>query len=74
LIEMVQAALRPQGRLVVNAVTLETEGLLLAAHAEHGGTMTRMEIHHTRPVGGQDGRFTSWRPSNPIVQWTWVKE
>jgi precorrin-6Y C5,15-methyltransferase (decarboxylating) len=70
----VQGALRSQGRLVVNAVTLETEGLLLEAHAAHGGTMTRMEIHHARPVGGGDGRFTSWRPGNPIVQWTWVKE
>jgi precorrin-6Y C5,15-methyltransferase (decarboxylating) len=74
LIERVQAALKPQGRLVVNAVTLETEGLLLEAHAQYGGTMTRVEIHHTRPVGAADGRFTSWRPGNPIVQWTWVKD
>jgi precorrin-6Y C5,15-methyltransferase (decarboxylating) len=59
--------------LVVNAVTLETEVVLLNAHAQHGGTMTRVEIHHARPVGGEDGRFSSWRPSNPIVQWTWVK-
>lgn len=73
LIETAQTALRAQGRLVVNAVTLETEGILLKAHATHGGTLTRIEIHHTRPVGGEDGRFSSWRPGNPIVQWTWVK-
>jgi precorrin-6Y C5,15-methyltransferase (decarboxylating) len=73
LIEAARAALRPNGRLVVNAVTLETEVLLLNAQAQHGGTMTRMEIHHARPVGGEGGRFSSWRPSNPIVQWTWVK-
>ena len=73
LIETARAALRPQGRLVVNAVTLETEAILLKANAEHGGTLTRVEIHHTRPVGGEDGRFSSWRPGNPIVQWTWVK-
>ena len=73
LIEMAQGALRAQGRLVVNAVTLETEAVLLKAYAEHGGTMTRMEIHHARPVGGDEGRFSSWRPGNPIVQWTWVK-
>ena len=72
-IEAAQTALRSRGRLVVNAVTLQTEMLLLAAHAQHGGTMTRIEIHHTRPVGGEDGRFSSWRPGNPIVQWTWVK-
>jgi len=73
LIETARAALLPNGRLVVNAVTLETEVVLLNAHAQHGGTMTRVEIHHARPVGGEDGRFSSWRPSNPIVQWTWVK-
>ncbi|MEA3178401.1 MAG: precorrin-6B C5,15-methyltransferase / cobalt-precorrin-6B C5,C15-methyltransferase [Gammaproteobacteria bacterium] len=73
LIETAQAALLPNGRLVVNAVTLETEVVLLNAHAQHGGTMTRVEIHHARPVGGEGGRFSSWHPSNPIVQWTWVK-
>ncbi|MBS0420812.1 MAG: precorrin-6y C5,15-methyltransferase (decarboxylating) subunit CbiE [Proteobacteria bacterium] len=73
LIQAARAALRAHGRLVVNAVTLETEALLLNAHAEHGGTMTRIEIHHTGAVGGEDGRFSSWRPGNPIVQWTWVK-
>jgi precorrin-6B C5,15-methyltransferase / cobalt-precorrin-6B C5,C15-methyltransferase len=73
LIEAAQTALRAQGRLVVNAVTLETEAIVLKAHTEHGGTMTRIEIHHARPVGGVDGRFSSWRPANPILQWTWVK-
>jgi precorrin-6Y C5,15-methyltransferase (decarboxylating) len=73
LIQAAQAALRAHGRLVLNAVTLETEALLLNAHAEHGGTLTRIEIHHTRPVGGEGGRFSSWRAGNPIVQWTWVK-
>jgi precorrin-6Y C5,15-methyltransferase (decarboxylating) len=74
LIGTARAALRANGRLVVNSVTLETEAILLKAHREHGGTLTRMEIHHTRPVGGENGRFSSWRPGNPIVQWTWVKE
>jgi len=73
LVEMAQAALRARGRLVVNAVTLETEAILLQAHALHGGTMTRIEIHHSRPVGGEDGRFSGWRPGNPIAQWMWVK-
>jgi precorrin-6B C5,15-methyltransferase / cobalt-precorrin-6B C5,C15-methyltransferase len=73
LIETAQSALHATGRLVVSSVTLETEAVLLRAHAEHGGTLSRMEIHHTRPVGGEAGRFSSWRPGNPIVQWTWVK-
>jgi precorrin-6Y C5,15-methyltransferase (decarboxylating) len=72
LIATAQAALRPDGRLVINAVTLETESLLLSTHAQQGGTLTRMEIHHARPLG-EDERFSSWRPARPITQWTWVK-
>ncbi|HKO91739.1 MAG TPA: precorrin-6y C5,15-methyltransferase (decarboxylating) subunit CbiE, partial [Polyangiaceae bacterium] len=37
-------ALAPGGRLVVNAVSLETEALLLGAHAEHGGELRRLAI------------------------------
>ncbi len=37
-------ALRPGGRLVVNAVTLETEALLLARHAALGGELIRIAI------------------------------
>src|SRR5262249_21306353 len=38
------AALRPGGRLVVNAVTLETEALLIAQRAARGGTLVRIAI------------------------------
>jgi precorrin-6B C5,15-methyltransferase / cobalt-precorrin-6B C5,C15-methyltransferase len=73
LIETARTALRTAGRLVINAVTLETEALILSAHARLGGTLTRIDIHHARPVGGDDGRFTSWRPGNPNIKWTWIK-
>lgn len=73
LIETARGALCTHGRLVINAVTLESEALLLKAHAEFGGTLTRIDIHHARPIGGEDTHFSSWRPSNPITQWTWVK-
>ena len=73
LIETARAALCTQGRLVINAVTLETEALLLKSHAQFGGTLARIDIHHAWPIGGEDARFSSWRPSNPITQWTWVK-
>ena len=62
------AALRPGGRLVVNAVTLETESELLARHAALGGTLTRIEISRAEPVGGKTG----WRSAMPVTQWTWV--
>ena len=63
------AALRPGGRLVVNAVTLETEALLIARHQEHGGTLIRIAIERAEPLG----RMTTWRPALPVTQWTWVK-
>ncbi|HEX7006704.1 MAG TPA: precorrin-6y C5,15-methyltransferase (decarboxylating) subunit CbiE [Alphaproteobacteria bacterium] len=63
------AALPPAGRLVVNAVTLETEALLIARHAALGGTLTRLSVERAAPVGG----MTAWRPALPVTQWSWVK-
>lgn len=60
------AALRPGGRIVANAVSVEGEGVLLAARELHGGTLTRIGLEHASPVG----RFTAWRAQLPIVQWS----
>ena len=57
-------ALRPGGRLVANAVTLESEQILASARAARGGTLTRIEISHAEQIGG----FTSWRAHRPVVQ------
>lgn len=62
-------ALRRGGRLVINAVTLETEALLLSCHAATGGNLIRLSVAQASPVGG----VTGWRPAMPITQWTWVK-
>ncbi|MGA8616738.1 MAG: precorrin-6y C5,15-methyltransferase (decarboxylating) subunit CbiE [Xanthobacteraceae bacterium] len=62
-------ALRPGGRLVVNAVTLETEALLLARHAALGGELIRIAIARTDAVG----QMTGWRPAMPVTQWLWTK-
>lgn len=66
LLDRCHAALRPGGRLVANAVTLEGEQLLQAARARHGGALTRIAIGHAEPVG----RFTAWRDQLPVVQWS----
>jgi precorrin-6Y C5,15-methyltransferase (decarboxylating) len=58
-------ALQPGGRIVANAVTLEGERALHVARAEHGGSLTRIEIGHAEPVGG----FEAWRLQLPVVQW-----
>jgi precorrin-6Y C5,15-methyltransferase (decarboxylating) len=62
-------ALRPGGRLVVNAVTLETEALLLARRAAFGGELVRIAIARADAVGTMSG----WRPALPVTQWLWTK-
>jgi precorrin-6Y C5,15-methyltransferase (decarboxylating) len=63
------AALRPGGVFVANAVTLETEALLLARHAALGGELLRIGI--TRAVAVAS--MTGWRPAMPVTQWAWRK-
>ena len=58
-------ALLAGGRLVMNAVTLESEARLLAAYAEYGGDLRRISIETATPLGN----LTCFRPSLPIVQW-----
>lgn len=53
-------------RLVVNAVTLETESALLQLHAQHGGALLRIELAQAAPLG----RMRGWQPSRAVVQWS----
>lgn len=62
-------ALDAGGRMVVHAVTLETEQRLLACHREHGGELTRLAVEHAEPIG----TFTGWTPARPVVQWSATK-
>ena len=62
-------ALRPGGRIVVNAVTLELEALLLPIHAKRGGSLTRVAVSRADAVGS----MMAWRPAMPITQWVWSK-
>jgi precorrin-6Y C5,15-methyltransferase (decarboxylating) len=68
-VEAGRAALCPGGRLVANAVTLESEAVLARWYAQLGGTLTRIAVQRAGAVGG----FTGWRPAMPVTQWTWVK-
>ncbi len=69
LLDAAIAALSPGGRLVANAVTLEMEAALAAARAALGGSLDRIALASTEPVGG----MTGWRPAMPVTQWAWVK-
>ena len=62
-------ALKPGGRLVAHAVTLESEAILLSLHAEHGGDLLRVSVDHAAPVGP----FRGWRPSMPVLHWHLTK-
>ena len=64
------AGLRPGGRLVANAVTLEAEALVIAGRAAHGGDLTRIEVSRAAPLGG----FTGWRPAMPVTIWSTTKD
>jgi precorrin-6Y C5,15-methyltransferase (decarboxylating) len=61
--------LRPGGRIVANAVTLEGEQALHAARADHGGSLLKLAVSHAEPLGG----FEAWRPQLPVVQWSAAK-
>ncbi|HEY6918401.1 MAG TPA: precorrin-6y C5,15-methyltransferase (decarboxylating) subunit CbiE [Tabrizicola sp.] len=53
-------------RLVMNAVTLETEALVLDWSARHGGSLLKVELSETIPIGRKRG----WRAALPILQWS----
>ena len=63
------AALKPLGRLVANAVTLESEAVLIALRARLGGELARIDVARAEPVG----RYTGWRPAMGVTQWSMVK-
>ena len=63
------SALMPQGRLVVNAVTLESQAEIFAAQRRLGGELLQTQFAHAEPIG----RFRGFRPAMPSVQWSVVK-
>ncbi|MQB14324.1 precorrin-6y C5,15-methyltransferase (decarboxylating) subunit CbiE [Pseudomonas lactis] len=55
--------LRPGGRLVANAVTLQSEMTLMNWRAQHGGELTRIHVAQAQPLG----EFDTWRQALPIT-------
>ena len=55
--------LKPGGRLVANAVTLQSEMLLMSWRERHGGELTRVHIAQAQPLG----EFDTWRQALPIT-------
>ncbi|OHV05867.1 precorrin-6y C5,15-methyltransferase (decarboxylating) subunit CbiE [Mycobacterium talmoniae] len=65
LLDACLAQLPAGGRLVANAVTVESEALLAQQHSRLGGELHRFQHYHSEPLGG----FTGWRSQRPITQW-----
>ena len=61
--------LRPGGRLVANAVTLEGEQALARWRGEAGGDLVRIAVSRAEPVGP----LTGWRPLMPVTQLRAIK-
>ncbi len=70
IVETCLNALKPGGRFVANAVTLESEAVLLEAHKLNGGDLTRVSVQRASPVG----KLTGWRPLMPVTQWAFIKK
>lgn len=62
-------ALKPGGRMVVNAVTLEGEAALFTAWRRHGGELTRIDVARASKLGS----LSAWRAAIPVTQWRAVK-
>jgi precorrin-6Y C5,15-methyltransferase (decarboxylating) len=69
MIERAIDALPSSGRLVVNAVTLETQAACVGWCARWSGELVQIAVAHAEPVG----RFSGWRPALPVVQWRLTK-
>lgn len=55
--------LRSGGRLVANAVTVQSEMALCAWRDRHGGELIRIDMSHMQPLG----KFDVWRSALPIT-------
>jgi len=62
-------ALPTGGRLVANAVTVESEQTLLQWHNQLGGELIRVAIQRAAPIG----KFLGWKAMAPVTQWAVVK-
>ena len=65
LVETVIDRLKPNGRLVVNSVTLESEALLFDFHEAYGGQLIDISIAKASPIG----KFRGWNQMKPVKQW-----
>jgi precorrin-6Y C5,15-methyltransferase (decarboxylating) len=66
LLDTCWAALPSGGRLVVNAVTVQSEAVLADWFTRVGGELVRIAVQRAEPVGS----FTGWRAAMPVTIWS----
>lgn len=69
LLDTAWEALPAEGRLVVNAVTIESEAALLEARRRFGGTLTRISIERLAALGDYHG----FKPAMTVTQFVATK-
>lgn len=68
-LDTVWATMPTGARLVINAVTIESEMLLAHWHRQVGGDLFRYDIAQALPLG----RMLGWAPARPVVQWSVIR-
>jgi precorrin-6B C5,15-methyltransferase / cobalt-precorrin-6B C5,C15-methyltransferase len=66
LLERLWDLLSPGTRVVAHAVTLESEALLALWQGRQGGSLLRIELAESAPLGRKRG----WKSAWPVVQWS----
>ena len=67
LLDAAWSALKPGGRLVANAVSIQSEARLIERFQRHGGELVRLDVSKAGKAG--TGNVFVWRAAAPIVQW-----
>ena len=62
-------SLKPGGRLVANAVTIQSEMALVSWRGSHGGDLTKLGVSHAQALGS----FDTWRGSLPVTVYSVTK-
>lgn len=67
LLDAAWAALKSGGRIVANAVSLQSEARLIECFQQRGGEITRLQVAKAGRAG--TGNVFVWRHAAPVIQW-----
>ena len=57
--------MKPHNRLVINAVTAESEALILRYYQRYGGNVIKIDLSDLTALGSKHG----WKARYPITHW-----